>query len=71
MVLQDRCLTNQGPLWSYKTGVLQCRGHCGVIRLVVYEYMGLIIHERVKLTFSSRFCSFFVLPLCVFQSLAF
>ena len=37
MVLQDRCLTMQGPLWCYKT--------------VVYEYMGLIIRERAKLTF--------------------
>ena len=40
-----------GPIWSYKTGVLQCWDHCGVIRPLVYEYMGLMIRERMKLTF--------------------
>ena len=53
------------PVRPYKTDVLQCRDHCGVIRLVVYEYMGLIIRERVKLTFFGLgFVHFFVLP-CV------
>ena len=37
MVLQDRCLTIQGTLWSYKTGVLQSREHYGLTRQVSYN----------------------------------